>query len=54
MSIPRGFIIWCGPDDADGFEDAKAFLKREGYGKSDVRMWREGGFILVETLREVR
>lgn len=53
MAIPKGTVIFAAPDDRQAFDDAVRMIKDRGYDKSQVRMFRENGSLLLELLVDI-
>lgn len=51
--IRIGTIIYAGPDDRQGFDEARDWIKSRGYGKHQVRMVRRKDMILVEAISDL-
>lgn len=50
---PSGFCIFAAPDDETGADDARDYIKRQGYTTDDVRMVRIEKTIVVKLKREM-
>lgn len=48
--LPPGMIIFAAPDDKASFNEAVALIKARGYSKSQIRMFREDGLLMLEAL----
>lgn len=48
MAISKGTVIFATSDCREGFDDARAWLTKQGYTTKDARMYRHDGMILVE------
>lgn len=46
-------IIYASTDDRASFDDARSWLKDQGYTKDQVRMFRDNGSLLIEALKDL-
>lgn len=44
---PSSMVIWAAPDDATGVDEAKAYIKTEGYNAETVKLVKSEGQVRV-------
>lgn len=50
-TIKAGFVIFATMATTEGIEDARAFLRTNGFAKDQARLYRHDGQVMVELLR---
>lgn len=44
---PSGMCLWAAPDDATGIDEAKAYIKAEGFSSETVRLVKSEGQLRI-------
>jgi len=47
VEYPSGMCLWAAPEDATAIDEAKAYIKAEGYSSETVRLVKSEGQVRV-------
>ena len=53
MMFAKGFYLLTAPDNEAGLQYAREYVQAMGFAQGDVRLFRDDGFIYVQTKRQL-
>jgi len=51
-AIRKGMTLLATDDTPDGLKDANAWIKQKDLTSADIRLFKSGGFLMIEAIRD--